>query len=107
MATVIDISSKIRNEEKFVKFGDKTYKVDDRKNTVLEAQAILASATDGNDIAAIEAAMTKLIGAEATKDFDGLSLQDYLVPFYAVMACVNGKSYEETEAMFRNAGQNG
>lgn len=107
MATVIDITNKIKNEEKFIVYNGKNYKVDDRKNTVLEAQAILAAATDGNDLSAIDGAMTKLIGKEAVKDFEGLSLQDYLVPFYAVMACVNGKSYEETEEMFRNAGKNG
>ena len=105
MATVIDITNKIKNEEKFIKFGEKTYKVDDRKNTVIKAQAILAGA-NSNDMETIGAALAELIGAEAVKDFDGLPLEDYLIPFYAVMACVNGKSYEETEEMFRNAANN-
>lgn len=102
MATVIDISNKIKNEQKFIVYNGKNYKVDDSYPTVMEAQGILANA-NGNDLEAVNGAMIKLLGKDAVKDFEGLCMQDYLVPFYAAMACVNGKSYEETEAMFRNA----
>lgn len=104
MATVIDITGRIKDEEKFIKWGDKTYKVDDSKNTVLQAQAILASAENANTDT-IDEAMKLLIGAKAVKDFSGLSYSDYLVPFYAVMACVQNQTYEETEAQFRTAAQ--
>lgn len=103
MATVIDITNKIKNEEKFIAYNGKTYKVDDGKNTVIKAQAILASAPEDANISTIEEAMAELLGKEAVKDFENLSMEDYLVVFYGVMACVNGKTYEETEAMFREA----
>lgn len=102
MATLIDITGKIKNEEKFIKYGDKTYKVDDRKNTIVKVYSILDK-TDGANIEMIDLVMKELLGKEAVKDFDGLSYEDYLVPFFAAMACVQNKSYEEVEASFRAA----
>lgn len=100
MATLIDITDKIKNETKFIKYGDKTYKVDDRKNTIIKVYSIIDQAA-GADVQMIEQVMKELLGKEAAKDFDGLSFEDYMVPFFAVMACVQGKSYEEVEASFR------
>ena len=91
MSKVIDITSKIKNEEKFILYNGKNYKVDDRKNTIIEVYAIL------------DAVMEKLVGKEAIRDFDGFAYEDYLVPFFAAMACVQNKPYEEVEASFRNA----
>ena len=101
MATVIDITGKIKNEEKFIVWNSKNYKVDDRKNTILQAYAILNDQEMG--IETIDKVMALLIGADAVKDFEDLSYQDYLVPFFAAMACVQNKTYEEIEATFRNA----
>lgn len=102
MATLIDITDKIKNETKFIKYGDKTYKVDDRKNTIIKVYSIIDQAA-GADVQMIEQVMKELLGKEAAKDFDGLSFEDYMVPFFAVMACVQGKSYEEVEASFRKS----
>lgn len=102
MATVIDITNKIKNEEKFIAYNGKTYKVDDRKNTIVQMYAVLDS-TDGANLAMIEKVMELLLGKEAVKDFNGLNYEDYLVPFFAAMACVQNKSYEEVEASFRKA----
>lgn len=102
MATVIDITGKIKNQEKFIVYDGKSYKVDDRKNTIIEVYAYLANGEITNlDI--IDTVMEKLLGAEAVKDFDGLAYEDYLVPFFAAMACVQNKSYEEVESSFRNS----
>ena len=101
MATLIDITGKIKNEEKFIKYGDKTYKVDDRKNTVMEAFTIIDKA-NGASGEMIDKVMEILLGKKAVKDFDGLGFQDYLVPFFAAMACVQGKTYEEVESSFRD-----
>lgn len=100
MATVIDITNKIKNEEKFIVYNGKSYKVDDRKNTIVKVYAIIDS-NDGASVEMIDAVMKELLGKEAVKDFDGLNYEDYLVPFFAAMACVQGKSYEEVEASFR------
>lgn len=102
MATVIDITNKIKNEEKFIAYNGKTYKVDDRKNTIVQVYAALDS-TDGANFEMIEKIMEMLLGKAAVKDFSGLNYEDYLVPFLAAMACVQNKSYEEVEASFRKA----
>lgn len=102
MATVIDITSKIKNEEKFIVYNGKSYKVDDRKNTMLKVTSILDSA-DSTNLDIVDSIMTELLGKEAVKDFSGLSYSDYLVPFFAAMACVQNKSYEEVEESFRKA----
>ena len=100
MATVIDITGKIKNEEKFIVYNGKNYKVDDRKNTIVKVYALLESMDNAN-IEMIDTIMKELLGSEAVKDFEGFAYEDYLVPFFAAMACVQNKSYEEIEASFR------
>lgn len=101
MSTLIDITNKIKNEEKFIKLYDKTYKVDDSKNTVLKVMSILEK--EGEAVA-MDKAIELILGKEAKKYIDSLNLsvQDYQVPFIAVMACVNNVSYEAMEEQFRN-----
>lgn len=103
MATLIDITGKIKNEEKFIKFGDKTYKVDDRKNTMVKVYALIGGENSTVSIDTLDKIMTLLLGKEAVKDFDGLTYEDYLVPFFAAMACVQNKDYDEVEKTFRNS----
>lgn len=102
MATVIDITGKIKNEEKFIVYNGKSYKVDDRKNTIIEVFATIDKA-EGASVEMIDAVLTKLLGNEAVKDFEGFAYDDYLVPFFAAMACVQNKSYDEVEKSFRNS----
>lgn len=104
MATVIDITSRIKNEEKFVVYNGKSYKVDDRKNTMIEVYSLLNGAKEAN-IETIDGAMQLLLGKEAVKDFSDFSYSDYLVPFFATLACVQNKTYEEIEESFRKAQQ--
>ena len=85
MATVIDITNKIKNEEKFIVYNGKSYKVDDRKNTMIKVYALLNEAKEAN-IETIDGAMAELLGAEAVQDFSGLAYADYLVPFFATLA---------------------
>lgn len=102
MATVIDITGKIKNEEKFIVYNGKSYKVDDRKNTIIKVYALL-DGSDNANIEMIDKVMEELLGKTAVKDFEGFSYEDYLVPFFAAMACVQNKPYEEIEASFRKS----
>lgn len=102
MATVIDISNKIKNEEKFIAYNGKTYKVNDSKNNIIQVQALLSSVKEAT-IETIDKAMELLVGKDFVAEFSGLAYEDYLVPFFAAMACVQGKTYEETEAAFRQS----
>jgi hypothetical protein len=100
MATVIDITGKIKNEEKFVAYNGKSYKVDDRKNTIVKVYALLDQ-VEGANIEMIDEILALILGKEAVKDFEGFTYEDYLVPFFATMACIQNKSYDEVEASFR------
>lgn len=102
MATVIDITGKIKNEEKFIVYNGKSYKVDDRKNTIIKVFSLIDTA-DGASVEMIDDVLGELLGKEAVKDFEGFSYDDYLVPFFAAMACVQNKSYEEVERSFRES----
>lgn len=102
MATLIDITGKLKYEQKFIKLGDKSYKVDDSKNTVTKVMALFNGG--GSELEQMEKALSLLLGKEAFKDIEAmnLSMEDYKVPFIAVMACVTGKTYEQAEADFRD-----
>lgn len=102
MATVIDITGKIKNEQKFIVYNGKNYKVDDRKNTIIKVFSIIDDA-NGASIEMIDNVLAELLGKEAVKDFEGFAYEDYLVPFFAAMACVQNKSYEEVEKSFRES----
>ena len=99
MATLIDITSKIKNEQKFIVYNGKHYKVNDSKNTIIKVFAIIDE-NDGASMEMIDKVLEELLGKEAVKDFEDLSYQDYLVPFFAAMACVQNKSYEDVEQSF-------
>lgn len=103
MATIINIDGRIKNEEKFIVYKGKTYKVDDSKNTITRVYAMLGSGGDISNIETIDKILKELLGAEAVKDFSGLCYTDSIVPFIAAMAAVQNKTYEEVEAAFRNA----
>ena len=102
MATVIDITSRIKNEKKEIAYDGKTYPVDNSKNACLRVMAILESEAMG--LESVDKALEILLGKQAVKDFSGFSFEDYLVPFFAAMAAVRGVSYEEIEKSFRDSG---
>ena len=103
MGKIIDISSKLVNEPKFIQVAEgKTYKVDDRKNTVLKLNDLL----DGSDGSAknIDKAIKIGLGEKAFKEIEAmdLSIVAYQSLFIGMMALMMDKDYEEMEKTFRN-----
>lgn len=103
MGKIIDISSKLVNEPKFLQVAEgKTYKVDDRKNTVLKLNELL----DGSDGSAknIDKAIKIGLGEKAFKEIEAmdLSIVAYQSLFIGMMALMMDKDYEEMEKTFRN-----
>ena len=98
MATIIDITSKIRNEEKYIQYGKKKYKVDDSKNAMIRVSALM---DDSADVETIDKIITILLGKDAVKDFSGFALSDYKVVLFAALACVQEVPYEDVERSFR------
>lgn len=103
MAQVIDITGKIKNQPKYIKIGEKTYKVDDRKNTILEIMQLMDNEGAGN-AATMDRVLAKLLDGDAQNDLKEYSLDDYQTVFIACMAAVQGVSFEECERSFRGKG---
>lgn len=104
MSKVIDISAKLRNEPKFLMVSEnKTYKVDDRKNTVLEINELLGES--GGTAEVMDKVIRKTLGDEAFREIEEmeLSFDAYQSLFIGIMAAVQNKTYEETEEAFRKA----
>lgn len=100
MASYIDITGKIKNESKFIKFGKKTFKVDDRKNTILKVFKCI-NESPGNSIEMIDKVVEMTLGKEAVSVFGNVSFDSYQNVFISIMACIQNKTYEEVEASFR------
>lgn len=102
MGKIIDISSKLMNEPKFLQVTeDKTYKVDDRKNTVIQMNQILENAN--GSVESIDKAIKLCLGDKAFKEIEkmDLSMTAYQSLFIGMMALVTNKTYEELEKTFR------
>ena len=98
MGKIIDISAKLVNEPKFLQVAEgKTYKVDDRKNTVLQMSALLNEGTAS--VEGIDKAIK--LGFKEIEAME-LSITAYQSLFIGMMALVTDKSFEEMEQTFRN-----
>lgn len=97
------LPNKLKNEERFIKIGEESYKVDCSKNTMIEVMALMEQ--ESNSIAAMEASMEKLIGKEGKDAIEarGLNLEDYKTVWIAIQAAASGETYETAEARFQNA----
>lgn len=101
---LIDLSSKLENQPKFIKIGEQSFQVRDDKNTVIKAFNLLKD-SDKSEIEGIDEVLELLLGKQALKDISKLSLSisGYKVLFTGVMACVNGETYQETEKRFQKS----
>ena len=105
MATVLDITSKLQQEEKVLKIGEQEFRIDDTKNTVMKAMAAMESEESGAaGFVAIDKALEILIGKEGAEKLDSMNLnfKNYQNVFIAVMSLASGTSYEEAEKRFQH-----
>lgn len=104
MGKIIDISSKLTNEPKFLQVtSDKNYKVDDRKNTVIKMNQLIAGGS--TSIETMDEAIKLCLGAKAFKEIEAmdLSFAAYQSLFIGMMAAVTGNTYDEMESTFRKS----
>lgn len=102
MATVIDITTKIKQEPAFIKIGDQSFEVDKSKNTMIE---VMAKLNEEDSIENLDIAIGKMLGKDGKKAIDGMKLdfKAYQTVFIAVMACAMDLTFEEAEARFHKA----
>lgn len=104
MARHIDLRNKLDMERPTIKIGEKTYTVNDEKSNVLLMNSALAEeGLDQN--AAVDKVITILLGKTALKEINALKLglSQYMIIFYALVACVNDIEIEEAKERFQNA----
>lgn len=102
MAKTIDISGKLTNERPLLKLGEgKEYPIDNRKNTVLQAQTIMES-SEANELDKAGQVLELLLGKEAADEINAsdLTFADYQMVFVATLAGALGEDYETVEARF-------
>lgn len=106
MPKVIDISSKLIVEEKFLHVAEgKDYKVDDRKNTVIKINQMLSEAQNQNDASMMDKVISTCLGEKAAKEIDKMDLtfEAYQDVFIGIMAAISNKDFDEMEKSFRQS----
>lgn len=101
MSKMIDIASKLVDEEKFLQFGpNKHYKVNDSKNAVMQVNAIVQN---GTEVEAMDEAIKLILGKKAFAEIEemDLSMSSYQAIFIGMMALISGKEFDEMEKSFR------
>ncbi|MNO37499.1 hypothetical protein D3C76_275820 [compost metagenome] len=103
MAKTIDITSRLTNERPILKLGDKSYKIDNRKNTVLTIQAKM----DEDESMDLDGVLELALGKQAVKEINesDISFADYQIIFVAALAGALGEDFEVVEARFLKAKQ--
>ena len=105
MAQIIDISSRITNELPLVKISDDlTITVNNRKNTILNVQAMVAEFEkkakedpELNEVVMIGKAIEMLAGAKSAKAIEDLPMPEYKVVYHAIMAAATGTRLEDVD----------
>lgn len=103
MAKIYDLTAKLTNERPKIKLSDELeFEVDDRKNTVLEIEAMMNSETI-NSLEAIDQALEKFLGKEVVEEINklDLSIANYQTIFTTVMAAAMGEDVETVESRFQ------
>lgn len=103
MAKIIDISNKIQNEPKFIYISEELqFKVDDRKNTVLKALALMENGE--NNVEDMDELIKLVLGKEAFKKINDLDLSfdGYVTIVKAIMSVISNIPLEEFDKRFQN-----
>lgn len=96
--TVINITDRISLDKPRIQIGEETYEVNDTMECVLKFQE-LASSEDS-----MKMALELALGKQALKklDFDKMRVTNYKVLITAVMAAMQGMTFEEADARFQD-----
>ena len=98
MAKTINITDKLSTEKPVITIGEKSYTINDSMETVFKFEE-LASAGNQGMIQAMEMAL----GAEACEELNikGMSVGNFKVLTTALLAAMQGSTYEEAAARFQ------
>lgn len=102
MATILNITDRIKNEKKSIQIGDTVLGINTSFDTIIEMQAL--DETGKSEIEKMQSILELLLGEDYQK-LRGmkLSMENIKVVFTAIMAVVNACTYDEMEARFQAA----
>jgi len=96
MTKIINITEKISLEKPVIQIGEDMYEVNDTMGVVLKFQELVS---DENNV---KIALELALGEEAAKklDFESMRVSNYKVLITAIMAAMQGLTYEEAASRF-------
>lgn len=99
MAKVINISDRLSNERPKIVLNGKEYEINDSMEVVFKFEEL----TSSGDVKSFLKAMEIVLGKEAVKELqvEKMSIDNFKIWVIAILAAVQGISYEEAEARFR------
>ena len=101
LAKVINITEKLSKEAPQIQVGEKKYSVNDSMETVLKFQELASDST----LDSMNNAIKISLGEEAAKELEvtSMSISNFKVLSIAILAAMQGITYEEAEARFQKA----
>lgn len=98
MAKTINITDKLSSEKPVIVIGEKSYTVNDSMETVFKFEELAKSGNEG-----MQKAMKAALGEEACEEIGigNLSVGNFKVLTTALLAAMQGSTYEEAEARFQ------
>lgn len=95
---VINISDKLSNEKPRLKIGEKEYEINNSMETMTKFEELM----DNSTIANMEKAVAVSLGEESAKELNikQMSIDNFKVVTTAILAGIQGITYEEAEARF-------
>lgn len=105
MSKIINITDKLSTEKPVIQIGDKEYPVNDSLSSVFKFEELSGANSSESMLNAVEISLGKKAVEEL--QLKEMSMSNFQVLTIAIMAAVQGVSYEEAEARFRKTEQSG
>lgn len=101
MSKVINITDKLSSEKPSITIGDKSYEINDSMETVFKFEELASTGNKG----ALDA-IKMALGEKAYKELkvEKMSVANFKVLMIALLAAMQGLTYEEAEARFQRQG---
>ena len=103
MAKMINITDRMSKEQLILVYGDKQYVVNDGMGAVLKFEELVTKGTSESFVEAIKVSL----GDKAAKELNimSLTIENFKVLSIAILALMQGITYEEADARFQEAGK--
>lgn len=97
---VINITDKLTYEKPKLQIGEKEYEVNNSMETMLKFEELMSNSTLAN----MEKAISVTLGEKAVKELDiiKMSMDNFRVISIAIMAAIQGISYEDADTRFQS-----